>query len=173
MEKLQISKEKLVWSNWRARAGFTLIELLVVISVIGILAAVLLTNFVGVRQRGADSRIKSDFRSFKTALQLYFNDYQAYPGALNGTMLGCGVDGDAACSPLGVFSAGAGNEVLMGQLPENFDYYSDGADQFLLVAELSNASDEDIVTSQTKCDVSTRIFFTGTLLTNDYLVCEN
>jgi prepilin-type N-terminal cleavage/methylation domain-containing protein len=36
--------------------GFTLIELLVVISIIGLLAALILTNIAGTRDRGYDNK---------------------------------------------------------------------------------------------------------------------
>lgn len=65
------------------KKGFTLIELLVVISIIGILTALLLANFVGIRERGRDAKMKSDLNAFKTALRLYYNDNQSYPSGSN------------------------------------------------------------------------------------------
>lgn len=59
--------------------GFTLIELLIVISIIGILSGLLFVNFGGVRERGRDAARKNDLRQLKTALRLYYNDYQRYP----------------------------------------------------------------------------------------------
>lgn len=59
--------------------GFTLIEILVVVSIIGILAALLLSNMVGVRERAADARLKSNLKQMATALRLYYNDNQTYP----------------------------------------------------------------------------------------------
>jgi type IV pilus assembly protein PilA len=58
--------------------GFTLIELLVVIAIIGILAAIAIPQFASYRQRGFDSRAKSDLRNVATAEEAYFADNQAY-----------------------------------------------------------------------------------------------
>lgn len=59
-------------------SGFTLIELLVVISIISLLSALLLSNFVGVRQRGRDGQRKSDLRQIQSALELYRADNGTY-----------------------------------------------------------------------------------------------
>lgn len=66
--------------------GFTLIELLVVISIISLLSALLLSNFVGVRQRGRDGQRKSDLRQIQSALELYRADNGTYLA----TMPACG-----------------------------------------------------------------------------------
>lgn len=63
------------------KEGFTLIELLVVISIISVLSALLMTNFVGVRQRGRDAQRKSDIRQIQTALELHRSDNGTYPDA--------------------------------------------------------------------------------------------
>lgn len=69
-------------SHLSSRKGFTLIELLIAISIIGILSAFLLANFVGVRQRARDGVRKSDLRQIQTALELYRSDQAAYPVSL-------------------------------------------------------------------------------------------
>ncbi len=61
--------------------GFTLIEILVVVSIIGILAALLLANMVGIRERAADTRVKNNAAQLKNALRLYYNDNQTYPAS--------------------------------------------------------------------------------------------
>ncbi|MDP3954929.1 MAG: prepilin-type N-terminal cleavage/methylation domain-containing protein [bacterium] len=59
--------------------GFTLIELLVVISIIGILATLIMANFMGVRERARDARRKSDIREIQNAIQMYYSDYKKFP----------------------------------------------------------------------------------------------
>lgn len=155
----------------RRQAGFTLIEILVVISVIGILAGLLLTNFVGVRERAADTSLKNDLRQLKTALRLYYNDVGSYPDAGAGaTIQGCGSPaGTSVCAD--AFSSGT--TVYMNELPADFAYYSDGIDSFLLVATLANASDDDITASVNRCDPASRGYFGQTVGPTDYFVCED
>lgn len=63
------------------KSGFTLIELLVVISIIGTLTAILLPNFMGARERAADSKMKQEMLAIKNALRLFYNDTQNYPSS--------------------------------------------------------------------------------------------
>ena len=51
--------------------GFTLIELLIVVAIIAILAAIAVPNFLEAQTRAKVSRIKSDVRSFVTAVESY------------------------------------------------------------------------------------------------------
>ena len=64
--------------------GFTLIELLIVIAIIGILAALIMTNVQGVRERARDSRRKADLSALKTSLRLYYNDQKIFPPDTSG-----------------------------------------------------------------------------------------
>ena len=80
--KCQISK-RLPIRNWKLEignsAGFTLIELLVVIAIIAILASLLMSNFIGIRQRARDAQRKSDLQAIRSALEYYRADIGAYP----------------------------------------------------------------------------------------------
>lgn len=112
------------------QGGFTLIELLVVISVIGILAALLLANFAGARDRAEDATTKSDMKQLQNALRLRYNDFNTYPlsaaGAVN-------------CSDPGLGLA----NYLQGSTPEGCRYQSTTADTFTACAPLVNANDRE------------------------------
>ncbi len=66
--------------------GFTLIELLVVIAIIGILAAVLLVNLSGTRNRARDAAIKLEMNQIRTGLESYAlsNTSTTSPGYMGG-----------------------------------------------------------------------------------------
>lgn len=114
--------------------GFSLIELLVVISIIAVLTAVLMINFVGARERSRDSQKIQNLNGIKNSLRMYYNDNQIYPATLS--MLGSGSSGY-------VSSLGDTTGLVYGTLP--------GGDGFRLKVTLeSGAGDEDI-NSQTKC----------------------
>ena len=71
------------------KKGFSLIELLVVISIIGVLSAVLVANFMGMRERARDAQKIQDLYAVKNALRMYYNDHQSYPTNPNGIMNSC------------------------------------------------------------------------------------
>lgn len=85
--------------------GFTLIELLVVVAIIGVLSALLMSNFVGIRQRARDGQRKSELRQLQSAFELYRADNGEYPTSLPpcGTALAYGsviYMKKAPCDPL-------------------------------------------------------------------------
>jgi prepilin-type N-terminal cleavage/methylation domain-containing protein len=74
--------------------GFTLIELLVVIAIIGLLSAIVLASLNTARTKGQDAARISDIKSLETAMELYYNDHNAYPHG------GGGADGGIAIANL-------------------------------------------------------------------------
>lgn len=62
------------------KKGFTLIELLVVVAIIGMLSSVVLASLNTARGNARDSRRQSDLKQIQTALELYYNVNNAYPG---------------------------------------------------------------------------------------------
>lgn len=123
--------------------GFTLIEILIVITIIGVLAALILTNFVGVRERGRDGKRKSDLKQIQTALEIYRADRASYP--TTSSFPSCGSSFTAGtseymqrvpCDPLGV--------------SVSYSYVSDGG-RYCLRACLENTRDPDRDTQAPSC----------------------
>lgn len=149
------------------KKGFTLIELLVVIAIIAFLIGIALPNYVGSRARARDSKKKQEMQSVKTALRLYYNDYQRYPASSTNmlrplaSLRGCGTSGISDC-PSGScsvdFSAG-GTNGCDNTYMKKFPFYattlqyraSASGDDFRLSVVLENASDSDLGNSQLQC----------------------
>lgn len=74
-----------------AKSGFTIVELLIVIVVIGILAAITVVAYNGVKVRANDAQRRSDVASIAKMLNLYAVEHD---GDTLGTGSGCGADGN-------------------------------------------------------------------------------
>jgi prepilin-type N-terminal cleavage/methylation domain-containing protein len=60
--------------------GFTLIELLLVIAIIGLITTLVLASFNDAKKKARDARRLADIKQIRTALDLYYDKYNAYPG---------------------------------------------------------------------------------------------
>ncbi len=69
--------------------GFTLIELLVVITIIGILAAIALPNYIKAKNKAKEAEVKANCHTIQIALERYMTDNNEYPHYL----LGGDIDG--------------------------------------------------------------------------------
>lgn len=121
------------------KKGFSLVELLVVISIIGVLSAVLVANFMGARERARDAQKIQDLNAVKNALRMYYNDNQTYPDS----------EGANACT-------GCLNTILLDYIPSVgvVDYWylkSYDGDSFKLWANLEAGAGDEDKESQRKC----------------------
>lgn len=74
--------DKMKHSNLR---GFTLIELLVVITIIGILAAIALPNYIKAKDKAKEAEVKANCHTIQIALERYATDHSgAYPNYILG-----------------------------------------------------------------------------------------
>lgn len=90
------------------QTGFTLIELLVVIAIIGLLSTLAVVALNNARMKSRDAKRVSDIKQMQTALELYYNDANAYPA-----------------SPLGA-SIYSGSVTYMVSVPSNPAPVTDG-----------------------------------------------
>ncbi len=99
------------------KPGFTLIELLVVVVIIGILAAIAIPKFAGVKEKAYVAAMKSDLRNLATYEEsyaadssgLYFSGTSANPASMQGFVPSQNVDvtATAAAGPPPGWSASA------------------------------------------------------------------
>ncbi len=64
------------------KKGFTLIELIIVMIILGILLGSILGNFFTSLKKERDARRKLDLQQVQKALELYYQDKNAYPTSL-------------------------------------------------------------------------------------------
>jgi general secretion pathway protein G len=67
-----------------AERGFTLLEIMVVVVIIGLLAAIVVPEFIGNIDTAAINRARQDIRGIETALDLYRLDNFRYPNTEDG-----------------------------------------------------------------------------------------
>lgn len=91
----------------KKQRGFTIVELLIVIVVIGILAALVITTYSGIQQKGRDTERQTDIKAIHGQLEAYYAQSGHYPTLANvndSTFRGAnmkGLDADALQDPKG------------------------------------------------------------------------
>jgi general secretion pathway protein G len=137
-----------MFSNLK-KPAFTLIELLVVMTIIGVLAGLIVPNYMLARQRTRDAQRKSDLEQIQKALELYKMDQGpvAYPAS--SSFILDSEDGDSVCGQ----ALSSGEETYMKEIPcdpQNNDTHiytyqrdADDALKYTLTACLENKSDPD------------------------------
>lgn len=136
--------------------GFTLIELLIVVSIIGVLATLLMTNFVGIRQRARDVQRKADLQQIRASLEQYRADQESYPLTASFPVCGLSLTGGSPqstymqkipCDPLNV-------------APYIYTYSSNGT-TYSIISCLENLSDSQKDTANiSPCDGTNNWSFT-------------
>ena len=66
----------------RRQQGFTLLELIIVVAVIGILATIAMPRLLHAPERAREAVLKTNLRTFRTALDEYYADKGRYPASL-------------------------------------------------------------------------------------------
>jgi prepilin-type N-terminal cleavage/methylation domain-containing protein len=95
----------------KGRFGFTLIELLIVVAIIAILAAIAVPNFIDAQVRSKVSRVLSDLRSTRTAVESYAVDNSKYPRMSWGSFYGDVYRAGAICEEIyGTLVPGPGQD---------------------------------------------------------------
>lgn len=79
--------------NLNNSKGFTLVEIMVVVTIIGILAAVLFTNFDDARKQARDKSRMTSLKEVQLSVELYRAQYGRYPAQ------GCGTAGSDFAGP--------------------------------------------------------------------------
>lgn len=117
-------------TTFRSRRGFTLIELTVVIGIVGVLASAVLASTSSARMRSRDARKQADFKSFQTALNLYYSTNIAMPAnPIPGTLL---CEGGATAVAYTTFMTNLMNGGYLQKVPRSpgggqYCYYDYGA----------------------------------------------
>lgn len=120
-------------------------------SIIGVLTAILLPNLMGARERARDAQKIEDLNTIKSALRMYYNDFQVYPTG-TGVTLGVGMSQYLPA---------------VGSIGYTYSYtQTNGGEGFLITVNLESGAGDDDTASQAKCGV-------GTTVNEVYAVCAN
>jgi general secretion pathway protein G len=80
----------LLYMNRASQSGFSIMELLIIIAIIGILAATVLSNIGGAREKAKLAKAKVEVRNLEIAIQSLGIDSGLWPGAQELGEVACG-----------------------------------------------------------------------------------
>jgi general secretion pathway protein G len=133
----------------RQTGGFTLLELVIAMAIMAVLAVGLWSNFSTSIVKGRDSRRKQDMENISRAIELYYQDNNAYP-----------LEADFNVLWGQPFVNATDNTVIyMAKVPQDpsspsrtYCYESDGnGSYFRLLARLENANDPSLLSTPRSC----------------------
>ena len=73
----------------QSQRGFTLVELLIVVIILAILAAIIIPQFTAATDDAVQSAYDTNIANIRSAIDLYRQRHQEYPGAVTSTGAGC------------------------------------------------------------------------------------
>lgn len=112
----------------KRQQGFTIVELLIVIVIIGILAGLVVTQFLGANQQARDSERKTDINSIASQLEVYYAKAGGYPTPTNltsetwrkGNSVNAGDQGKALIAPGG--TAPSATDIVTATTISRYEY---------------------------------------------------
>ena len=112
--------------------GFTLVELLIVVIILAILAAIVVPQFSATTDDAKASAADSTLSNLRSAIDLYYQQHGAYPGALSAVPTSC-----TGTAGTGVATGGAGATAATA-LQEQLSLYTDSKGGACSVSDATN-----------------------------------
>lgn len=85
----------------RVQTGFTLVELLIVVIILAILAAIIVPQFTEATDDAVQSAYDTNIANIRSAIDLYRQQHQAYPGAVTSSGGSCPAGSAAVTGAVG------------------------------------------------------------------------
>lgn len=92
----------------RGQNGFTLVELLIVVIILAILAAIIVPQFTAATDDAAQSAYDTNVANIRSAIDLYRQQHQEYPGAV--------ISGGGTCGSGAAVTGAVGAAAFVAQL---------------------------------------------------------
>ncbi len=130
--------------------GYTLVEVMLAIGLVGVLAALAVSNYQAYVERARVYQAITDIAAISTGIQLYFQDANAYPASL--ATIGAGVQLDPWGRPYEYLNlttrngnGGARRDKKLNPLNSDFDLYSRGKDGVTKLPITQKDSQDDVL----------------------------